>query len=131
MKFTFKATKTTIQGISRLKFDLGVYRKQLDKVEDGTSLLVTVTDQRSLDQNDKFHAVFSSIAKETGESMANIKKYMKHHFLGYEISTVNGEEIKELRSTSSLSIEEGNIFITQMEVWAFENLNMRPYNEDV
>jgi len=126
MKFQFKAKVIT----GGLLFNKDLLTNGLKDVPINTTVLVTITDQRSIDQNALLHVYLTEIANETGEELNNIKSYLKHLFLGYEYHKINVgcdtcEEVKELRSTTSLTIKEFALFLTQIESWAMSNLGIR------
>ena len=144
MKIQFKAKKITKDGKPSLQFDSSEYKKALLEVEDNTTLLVTVSDQRTLDQNKLLHSCLNEIAAYTGESLNGIKAFLKMEFLGYEEYEVTSYEcydedpdcekhpvkkkVRELRSTTSLTKKEFADFITQIQAWAWENLSLNLSN---
>lgn len=128
MKFQFKAKKITKNGVPSLDFNPDKYRQNLSEVEDGTTILVTGTDQRNLGQNNLLHLYCSTIADYTGHSLKETKFQMKEEFLGYETIVINGVEKQTLRSTTDLSTKEFADFITQIQSWAWENLSLNLSN---
>lgn len=139
MKFQFKAQKITKDGQPSLTFDPSKYREAIKELGDNTTVLVTVTDQRTVDQNALLHACISEISSYTGESLDDLKAFFKHKFLGYvehEVTDYECEEepdcvkyavkktVRELRSTTTLTKKEFADFITQIQAWAWENLSL-------
>lgn len=152
MKFTLKAKKKG-RGVV---FNGEELHKGIEEIPEGTTLLITVTDQRSVDQNALLHVYLTEISNHTGESLDDLKSYFKHMFLGYIVHTIHidcedcptcvdgrvtreecpqcegkgklncdkVQEVKELRSTTSLTIKEFIQFTTQIESWAWTNLQM-------
>jgi len=75
---------------------------------------------RSLDQNNMFHGLCRAIAKETGNSVAEIKDYCKENFLGVSSYEFNGEVKQRLRSTNELTTDEMSELIARTEALAGE-----------
>ena len=62
---------------------------------------------RSLEQNDMFHAWCGTIAEKTGHSKGEIKDIIIEHVFGAEdYVNLNGEKRSRLRSTSDMNIGE-------------------------
>ena len=62
---------------------------------------------RSLEQNDMFHAWCGTIAEQTGHSKGEIKDIIIEHVFGAEdYVNLNGEKRSRLRSTSDMNIGE-------------------------
>jgi hypothetical protein len=87
-----------------------------------------IEDVANLGQNNILHAYFSKIADFTGNDMEDIKAYLKHLYLGYETKVIGGEKFSELRRTRDLSMTDKAKFITQVEQWAWHELQL-PLNE--
>lgn len=144
MKFQFKAKKITKNGVPSLEFPTQEYKKAISELPESSYVLVSISDQRTLDQNKLLHACLNEISAYTGDSLEDIKVYMKHMFLGYVEHEVTGYEcieegedcekfpvkkkIKELRSTTTLTKKEFADFITQIQSWAWENLSLNLSN---
>lgn len=75
---------------------------------------------RSLEQNNMFHGLCRAIAKETGNSVAEIKDYCKENFLGVSSYEFNGEVKQRLRSTNELTTDEMSELIARTEALASE-----------
>lgn len=144
MKFQIKAKVIKVNGLPALDFNKVEYRKAISELTEGSYVLVTITDQRTLDQNKLLHSCLNEIAAYTGHSLEDVKVYMKHLFLGYvEHEMTDYEEecdeagcekyavvkkIKELRSTTTLTKKEFGDFITQIQSWAWDNLSLNLSN---
>lgn len=145
MKYQTKARVTKDRfGNLMLDFDKVKYRDALSELPEGSYALVTITDQRTVDQNTLLHKLLSEISAYTGESLNGVKAYLKMEFLGYEEYEVTAYEcmeeepdcekfpvkktIRELRSTTSLTKKEFADFITQIQAWAWENLSLNLSN---
>lgn len=146
MKYQFKAKKISKQGVPSLQFDSSEYRKAIDELPDNSTLLVTITDQRTVDQNALLHKLLGEISAYTGESLNGIKAFLKKEFLGYVEYEITAYEcyddevepdcekhpvkkkVRELRSTTSLTKKEFGDFITQIQAWAWENLSLNLSN---
>lgn len=131
-------------GQPMLDFDKTEYRKAISELSEGSTVLISISDQRTLDQNKLLHSLLNEISAYTGDSLEDMKVYMKHMFLGYVEHEVTGYEcieegedcekfpvkkkIKELRSTTTLSKKEFGDFITQIQAWAWENLGLNLNN---
>lgn len=75
---------------------------------------------RSLEQNNMFHGLCRAIAKETGNSVAEIKDYCKENFLGVSSYEFNGEVKQRLRSTNELTTDEMSELIARTDALAGE-----------
>lgn len=149
MKESFKVTVANSIEKNRpiIKFiDLYKYEKFISSLKIGTTLLVTITDLRTVDQNALLHKVISEISSYTGESLDDLKAFFKHKFLGYvnhEVTDYMCDEdddetdctkyaikktVQELRSTTTLTKKEFSDFITQIQSWAWENLSLNLSN---
>lgn len=144
MKYQTKAKVVKVNGQPSLDFNKTEYRKALNELSEGSYVLLSISDQRTLDQNKLLHSLLNEVAAYTGDSLEDIKVYMKHMFLGYVEHEVTGYEcieegedcekfpvkkkIKELRSTTSLTKKEFGDFITQIQAWAWENLSLNLSN---
>ena len=70
-------------------------------------ILRTYNKNRSLEQNDMFHAWCGTIAEQTGHSKGEIKDIIIEHVFGAEdYVNLNGEKRSRLRSTSDMNIGE-------------------------
>jgi len=67
-----------------------------------------------------FHGLCRAIAKETGNSVAEIKDYCKENFLGVSSYEFNGEVKQRLRSTNELTTDEMSELIARTEALAGE-----------
>jgi hypothetical protein len=90
---------------------------------------VTVSDVRSLQQNDLFHSIIRDIAEETGELDINLLKKQIKQALGYYVDSSYETEdgtfiMRVFTKTSSMSSKELSEFILKVQVWAFETLGM-------
>jgi len=75
---------------------------------------------RSLEQNNMFHGLCRAIAKETGNTVAEIKDYCKENFLGVSSYEFKGEVKQRLRSTNELTTDEMSELIVRTEALASE-----------
>lgn len=144
MKFQVKAKVNHLSGQSVLDFDKSEYRKALSELPQGSTVLITISDQRTVDQNSLLHKLLSEISSYTGESLDDLKAFFKHKFLGYvEHEVTDYEEecdeegcakyaikktVRELRSTTTLTKKEFGDFITQIQSWAWDNLSLNLSN---
>lgn len=144
MKYQTKAKVVKINGQPSLDFNKIEYRKVLDELNEGSYVVITISDQRTVDQNSLLHAVINEISSYTGESLDDLKAFFKHKFLGYvnhEVTDYLCDEeepdctkyaikktVQELRSTTTLTKKEFGDFITQIQSWAWENLSLNLSN---
>jgi hypothetical protein len=61
---------------------------------------------RSLEQNNMFHGLCRSIARETGNTVAEVKDYCKENFLGHSSYEFRGELKHRLVSTNELTTDQ-------------------------
>lgn len=145
MKLQIKA-KVSKDGIGQpmLDFDKKEYKKAISELPEGSYVVITISDQRTVDQNSLLHKLLSEISSYTGESLDDLKAFFKHKFLGYvEHEVTDYEEecdeegcakyaikktVQELRSTTTLTKKEFSDFITQIQSWAWENLSLNLSN---
>ena len=145
MKFQIKA-KVSKDGLGKpmLDFNKTEYRKSISELPQGSTVLITISDLRTVDQNALLHKVISEISSYTGESLDDLKAFFKHKFLGYvnhEVTDYMCDEeepdcikyaikktVQELRSTTTLTRKEFGDFITQIQSWAWENLSLNLSN---
>ena len=145
MKLQIKA-RVSKDGVGNpmLDFDKTEYRKAISELSEGSTVLISISDQRTVDQNALLHKLLSEISNYTGESLDDLKAFFKHKFLGYvEHEVTDYEEecdeagcekyaikktVKELRSTTTLTKKEFGDFITQIQSWAWENLSLNLSN---
>lgn len=145
MKFQIKA-KVSKDGTGQpmLDFNKVEYRKSISELPQGSTVLITISDLRTVDQNALLHKVISEISSYTGESLDDLKAFFKHKFLGYvshEVTDYVCDEeepdcikyaikktVQELRSTTTLTKKEFGDFITQIQAWAWENLSLNLSN---
>lgn len=146
MKYQTKAKVIKVNGQSALDFNKVEYRKALNELSEGSYVLITISDQRTVDQNALLHKLLSEISNYTGESLDDLKAFFKHKFLGYvnhEVTDYMCDEdddepdctkyaikktVQELRSTTTLTKKEFGDFITQIQAWAWENLSLNLSN---
>lgn len=146
MKFQFKAKRITKNGEPFLIFDTKGYKKALLDLLENSWCLVTISDQRTIDQNAMLHAIINEVSAYTGESLDDLKAFFKHKFLGYVEHEVTDYEcydgsqdkdcekypikkkVRVLRSTTTLTKKEFADFITQIQSWAWENLSLNLSN---
>lgn len=144
MKYQTKAKVVKVNGQPSLDFNKIEYRKALDELSEGSYVLITISDQRTVDQNALLHKLLSEISNYTGESLNDLKAFFKHKFLGYvyhEVTDYMCDEeepdcikyaikktVQELRSTTTLTKKEFGDFITQIQAWAWENLSLNLSN---
>lgn len=144
MKFQVKAKVTKVNGQPMLDFNKVEYRKAISELPEGSYVVITISDQRTVDQNSLLHKILSEISSYTGESLDDLKAFFKHKFLGYvshEVTDYVCDEeepdcikyaikktVQELRSTTTLTKKEFGDFITQIQAWAWENLSLNLSN---
>lgn len=144
MKYQTKAKVVKVNGQPSLDFNKTEYRRALDELNEGSYVLITISDQRTVDQNALLHKLISEISSYTGESLDDLKAFFKHKFLGYvnhEVTDYLCDEeepdcikyaikktVQELRSTTTLTKKEFADFITQIQAWSWENLSLNLSN---
>jgi len=102
-------TKRWLLRDTRIKDFCSGYIKDL-KIDEDQVLEVIMrpyNKNRSLEQNDMFHAWCGTIAEQTGHSKGEIKDIIIEHVFGAEdYVNLNGEKRSRLRSTSDMNIGE-------------------------
>lgn len=127
MEKTFKAIKTNNTVSFR---NLNEYREFLKEIPDGTEILIRISDKRSLDQNSIYHAWITLIASEIGESFDITKIYLTCRFFGCTEKEVDGLVLTVPVSTSRLDKKTFAEGLTNLYLWALEDLNMTLPNKD-
>lgn len=68
-------------------------------------------------QNDKLHAIIRDIAAHIGYTFDEMKEIIKFKFLGEELTEINGESFRRLKSTTTLSNQDCTDLIDQLLSW--------------
>jgi hypothetical protein len=90
------------------------------KTFEGKRVIVTITDQRSLDQNAYLHAwPLPIFADYMGCTIPEAKYYLMGECWGWHI--VGGREIPIKPSTSEMTVAEFSYFIDWLLPWALEH----------
>lgn len=126
-EITLKAIKTKDTVSFR---NLNEYREFLKEIPDGTEILIRISDKRSLDQNSIYHAWITLIASEIGESFDTTKIYLTCRFFGCTEKEVDGLVLTVPVSTSRLDKKTFAEGLTNLYLWALEDLNMTLPNKD-
>lgn len=87
---------------------------------------ITVYDKiRSLNENNYFYGVvLAELSEYTGHTAEELKIYLKKKFGWVEAKEVFGEMIEKERSTARMTTAEFEKFMTQIRMWATEELNL-------
>lgn len=122
--------KTTIKGSYKLQKNGKIVVTPNEKPKEvPTKYLknvhITFEDGGSVGENNLMHGCFRKIAEHTGHTFNDIKVYMKHKFLGYTETTVDGTVIKELKHTSNLTMSEKAKFIDDISQWAWHEFQIQ------
>jgi hypothetical protein len=115
VKATFKAR---VSGGLLTNFDRSGFGKAV-KTFEGQNVVVTITDQRSLDQNAYLHAgPLPIMADWMGCTIPEAKYYLMGECWGWH--TVAGKEIPIRPSTSEMTVAEARYFIDWLIPWALD-----------
>lgn len=60
-------------GQPMLDFDKTEYRKAISELSEGSTVLISISDQRTLDQNKLLHSLLNEISAYTGDSLEDMK----------------------------------------------------------
>ena len=104
---TEKHREAIISYIKRLPLEKRGFRGRIDPI----------TDKRSDRQNRYMHFVFTLIADEAGEDMADVKWFYREKYLK-EFIEVFGEEIEIIRSTTELDTIKQEDFMSKVRIHA-------------
>lgn len=123
-KKTFKGSIDTIIK----EFNDFVNNNKLDK----NSYTLTLSDNRTLQQNNKFHAMVRELADHLGElDIELLKKQIKKELGYYKEEKVETEDttysLIVYEKTSEMSVRELAEFIKKFEIWALNNLEYKFY----
>lgn len=114
MKIEFSGEIMAESGLPVVKYNRKVLQAALQP-HIGEKVRIIIQTERSIGKNDKFHKLVRIMATSTGESFEGCKLFLKKRFLGTETTIAYGEEITEIRKSSSLSDEEMAMFISEVE----------------
>lgn len=125
-KKTFKGSIDTILK----EFNEFVNNNKLDK----NSYTLTLSDNRTLQQNNKFHAMVRELADHLGElNIELLKKQIKRELGYYKEEKVETEDttysLIVYEKTSEMSVRELAEFIKKFEIWALDNLQYSFYEK--
>ena len=133
--------KKVIKG-NRIKVldEIEKYFADLPEKDYNKTFQITIDNNRSLEQNNYFHACIRMLAEEAGyEDIELLKKQMKFMCGMYDdhvVETKSGTIINRLyKSTADMSVKELTQFIQKIEIFAIENFNFnfehlkKTYNE--
>jgi hypothetical protein len=121
MSATFKFKGFVESGLLT-SFDRTGFGRAVKTLE-GKHVIVTLTDQRSLDQNAYLHAgPLPIFADYMGCSVPEAKYYLMGECWGWH--TVGGREIPMKPSTSEMTVAECRHFIDWLLPWALEKHNV-------
>lgn len=129
-KISIKATK---QGGNNpyLSFEKTEYIKFLKSFNDGKSLIITITDQRSLGKNACLHGWINILCDYTGHTFEEMKYWTVVTNFGYTTIMVDDVEVKVPLSTSRMNNEEFAQGLTRTHVWAMELFGVNLPSSDI
>lgn len=126
-----KAVKRTVSDQPTVVFtNRSEYLDYLKEIPDNQEVLVTIAHKRSLDQNKLFWSWIKIIADYIGESQETTKVWLTCKFFGCEEKEIDGQIYTIPVSTSKLNKKDFANGLTQMNIFAFEKLNIiLPYKD--
>lgn len=88
---------------------------------------ITVTEyhaRRSLEQNDRFHAIIAAVANQTGNDPSSLKAWAKSEF-GPRVSVEIGDRIVSVpKSSADFTVAEMGEVMDRFEAWAASELGV-------
>ena len=125
-----KTFKGKISDIVK-EFNQFVKDNKLDK----NNYTLTLSDNRTIQQNSKFHAMVRELADHLGElDIELLKKQIKKELGYYKEEKVETEDttysLIVYEKTSEMSVKELAEFINKFEIWALNNLEYKFKNND-
>jgi len=97
---------------------------KLNELDFDINWIVKVSEQkstRSLEQNARLWALYTSIGNWIGEDQDSIHEYMRNKFLK-TVKEINGEQVITFESTTKLNTERMAEYQTKIEAWAATEL---------
>ncbi len=97
---------------------------KLNELDFDINWIVKVSEQkstRSLEQNARLWALYTSIGNWIGEDQDSIHEYMRNKFLK-TVREINGEQVITFESTTKLNTERMAEYQTKIEAWAATEL---------
>ncbi len=97
---------------------------KLNELDFDINWIVKVSEQkstRSLEQNARLWALYTSIGNWIGEDQNSIHEYMRNKFLK-TVREINGEQVITFESTTKLNTERMAEYQTKIEAWAATEL---------
>lgn len=97
---------------------------KLNELNFDINWIVKVSEQkstRSLEQNARLWALYTSIGNWIGEDQDSIHEYMRNKFLK-TVREINGEQVITFESTTKLNTERMAEYQTKIEAWAATEL---------
>ena len=80
--------------------------------------------RRSLEQNDRFHAIIAAVANQTGNDPSSLKAWAKSEF-GPRVSVDLGDRIVSVpKSSADYTVEEMSTVMDRFEAWAASELGV-------
>lgn len=104
---------------------------KLNELDFDINWIVKVSEQkstRSLEQNARLWALYTSIGNWIGEDQDSIHEYMRNKFLK-TVREINGEQVITFESTTKLNTERMAEYQTKIEAWAATELGWSFENE--
>lgn len=86
--------------------------------------ITTAKSKRSLEQNDRFHAIVAAIADFTGNDPRQLKEWAKAEFGPYASITIEGKQYDVVRSSSTYTTAEMTEMMDRLEAWAATELGV-------
>lgn len=104
---------------------------KLNELDFDINWIVKVSEQkstRSLEQNARLWALYTSIGNWIGEDQDSIHEYMRNKFLK-TVREINGEQVITFESTTKLNTERMAEYQIKIEAWAATELGWSFENE--
>lgn len=77
---------------------------------------------RTLPQNDRFHALIDAVAEQTGNDRRFLKEWAKEKFGPVIVVTVDGKDYEVIKPTHTYTVEEMSELMERFSAWASTEL---------
>lgn len=130
MKVEINATKQTNESGAYVHFyKSDDYKNFLKGLADGSNVIITLSNQRSLNKNSCLHGWVRILADEWGEDFEFVKSYLVIKHFGYLEKEMDGELYKVPISTSKLDDVEFAKGLNKLYIWALSQNITLPNKE--
>jgi hypothetical protein len=120
----YRIPKATIPELAAIREQqIGRIMGNLRQLDKETAFAITITpakDRRTLDQNNKFHAMCQELGDALGYTCEELKRLIKHELGFYTVVDGAVGKIARLDSSANWDTEKMSRAIEQLNLWAID-----------